>query len=58
MEFKLLKEVRPDRRRLRESEKWEDQQVSLGSLEWGYQRWETERMVVVGEEHGGISVKN
>lgn len=35
MEFKLVKEVRPDRRRLTESEKWEDQQVSLGSLECG-----------------------
>lgn len=33
-------------------------QVSLRLLELGYQKRETDRMVVVGDECGGISVKN
>lgn len=33
-------------------------QVSLRLLELGYQKWKTDRMVVVGDECGGISVKN
>lgn len=33
-------------------------QVSLRLLELGYRKWETDRMVVVGDECGGISVKN
>lgn len=33
-------------------------QISLRLLELGYQKWETDRVVVVGDECGGISVKN